>query len=674
MSLSSVFILVGLVLVAFGISYYHYLYKVKSKSNTVLLLAFLRFCSVFTLLLLLWNPFITTTKYSTEKTPLPIIIDNSTSLTELKAGKQAQTIYKQLKESKALSSKFAVQFFQVDTACKPLSELTLLGKQSRLDEAGKQLKLVYRNQKFPTIFMSDGNQTAGNDFVYSFEPSNPVYPVIVGDTLPYFDLKVDQVNVNKYAFYQNKFPVEVMLSHSGLKDCTAQLNVTLGKKVVYTESIAFQANQKSKWITFLLPASALGTQLFQATVFSTKLEKNKTNNTKKFPVEVLDQRRNVTLVSAINHPDISALKRAIEHNGQSKVTLCKPNEYRADDKANVIILYQPTARFAPVFAATRNSKTPYWIISGMQTDFGFLNQQQSDVNCKMSGQPEYFIPQFNAQFSLFATDDLGFDQFPPLQHPFGTISAARTTTAVLTAKVQGVDTQQPLLCFASGAQRAVYLFGENMWKWRMHYHVRNQSYDQYDVFVDKIIQYLATNESKKSLVVSHENYYNAGDDLSISAQYFDKNYAFDEKAQLQLEVRNKQTKATKTLEMLKQSNYFKANLDGLPAGTYSFTVKEAQSNSTYIGSFEVLDFEIEKQFINPNRAQMEQLALQTNAKTYYPSQIDQLIDKLIEDNQYKAIQKETIQKTPLLDWVYLLLLLVSTFAAEWFIRKYNGLL
>ena len=226
MSLSSVFILVGLVLVAFGISYYHYLYKAKSKSNTVLLLAFLRFCSVFILLLLLWNPFITTTKYSTEKTPLPIIIDNSISLTELKAGEQAKTLYKQLKESKALSSKFAVQFFQVDTACKPLSELTLLGKQSRLDEAGKQLKLVYRNQKFPAIFMSDGNQTAGNDFVYSFEPSNPVYPVIVGDTLPYFDLKVDQVNVNKYAFYQNKFPVEVMLSHSGSKDYTAQFNVT----------------------------------------------------------------------------------------------------------------------------------------------------------------------------------------------------------------------------------------------------------------------------------------------------------------------------------------------------------------------------------------------------------------------------------------------------------------
>ena len=674
MSLSSFFILAGILLVALGISYYHYLYKAKSKNKAILLLAFLRFCSVFTLLLLLWNPYISTTTYNEEKTPLPIIIDNSSSLTELKANEQARLIYNKLKESKELSKKFAVQFFQVDTACVPLNKLTFLGNQSRLDEAGKQIKLVYRHQKYPAVFVSDGNQTAGNDFVYSFEASNPVYPVIVGDTLPYFDLKIDQVNVNKYAFYQNKFPVEVLLSYSGVQNCTAQLNVSQGKKVVYSEPIAFQTNQKSKWVTFLLPATALGSQLYQLALVSPKIEKNKSNNIRRFPVEVLDQCRNVTLISAINHPDISALKRAIEHNGQSKVTLIKPNEYKPDDKANVLILYQPTARFAAVFEAARNSKTPYCIISGMQTDFGFLNQQQNDVICKMSSQAENYLPQFNSQFSLFAADDLGFDQFPPVQHPYGTIVAARTTSAVLTAKIQGVDTQQPLLCFANGAQRAVYLFGENTWKWRLNYHVRNQSFDKYDVFVDKIIQYLATNDSKKSLVVSHESYYNSGEELSISAQYFDKNYAFDEKAQLQLVVRNTKTNATKTLEMLKQSNYFKGNLEGLAAGNYTFTVKETQSNSTYSGRFEVLDFEIEKQFINSNRDQMEQLALQTNAKSYYPSQIDQLIERLIQDPHYKTIQKETIQKTPLLDWVYLLLLLIGTFAAEWFIRKYNGLL
>ena len=59
---------------------------------------------------------------------------------------------------------------------------------------------------------------------------------------------------------------------------------------------------------------------------------------------------------------------------------------------------------------------------------------------------------------------------------------------LLGAKIQGVDTQQPLLCFGGGVVRSAYLLGENSWKWRMQYHVKNQSYDKYDVFVDKIIQ------------------------------------------------------------------------------------------------------------------------------------------------------------------------------------------
>ena len=165
MNLSSFFILVGIVLVAVGISYYHYLYKAKSKSKTILFLAFLRFCSVFTLLLLLWNPLVTATKYEEYKTPLPIIFDNSSSISELKAGEQARNLYNQLQASKELSSKYAIQYLGVDAECAPLSGLNFTGKQSRLDQAGKQLNLLYRNQNYPTLFVTDGNQTAGSDFV-----------------------------------------------------------------------------------------------------------------------------------------------------------------------------------------------------------------------------------------------------------------------------------------------------------------------------------------------------------------------------------------------------------------------------------------------------------------------------------------------------------------------------
>src|SRR5690606_41128700 len=56
----------------------------------------------------------------------------------------------------------------------------------------------------------------------------------------------------------------------------------------------------------------------------------------------------------LNHPDISALKRAIESNEQRNVTLLKPNTTKQLSDFNVLILYQPTADFKRVFDSNKS--------------------------------------------------------------------------------------------------------------------------------------------------------------------------------------------------------------------------------------------------------------------------------------------------------------------------------
>ena len=88
----------------------------------------------------------------------------------------------------------------------------------------------------------------------------------------------------------------------------------------------------------------------------------------------------------------------------------------------------------------------------------------------------------------------------------------------------------------------------------------------------------------------------------------------------------------------------------------------------------MLDFEIEKQFVNPDKNRLEQLATNTNGKVYYPNQIENLIQSLLDNENYIPTQKEIIKKSPLIDWVWLLVLAIVALATEWFTRKYNGLL
>jgi hypothetical protein len=56
------------------------------------------------------------------------------------------------------------------------------------------------------------------------------------------------------------------------------------------------------------------------------------------------------------------------------------------------------------------------------------------------------------------------------------------------------------------------------------------------------------------------------------------------------------------------------------------------------------------------------------------NQVDELIQSLLTNENYKPIQKEIVKKTPIIDWVWLLIIIALALASEWFVRKYNGLL
>jgi len=337
----------------------------------------------------------------------------------------------------------------------------------------------------------------------------------------------------------------------------------------------------------------VGLQVFKASLTSKETEKNNYNNRKNFAVEVIDQKSEIAIIAAINHPDLGALKRAIETNLQRKVSIIKPQNIKSLDGFNVLIMYQPSSTFKSVFESNRIAGINTLIVTGPNTDFVFLNQQQSNLIFKLSSQREDYLANFNPQFNLFAIDDIGFENFPPLQNAFGTILTNGNVEVLLSSKIRNIATGMPLLAFTENqGKRSAFLLGENIWRWRLQSHIDNQSFEKFDVFVDKIIQFLASNNARKSLVVNHESFYNSGDAIEISAQYFNKNYEFDEKARLSISVTNKKNKQTKNYDLLKGTNSYKANLDGLAAGQYTFSVKELTSKSTYNGYFEILDFDI----------------------------------------------------------------------------------
>jgi hypothetical protein len=675
MTTSTILLILLSVIISGVVAFYQYLFKVDNQNKTNWLLAFLRFISVFSLLLLIINPVVSRKIVETNKIPLAIVADNSRSITELKATSDALKLVETLNSNSALKEKFEIQNYTFDETFIAGKPLDFKGNQSNIHDVAVNLKQLNKNAFYPVVLITDGNQTIGNDYVYGFHESTTLFPVVLGDTTTTFDLKINQLNANKYSFLKNKFPVEVFLQYNGNKSVSAAFSIEKNGKKITSQTVNFDAKNKVQSVQILLEADRVGLQKYKAVLSSSVKEKNSYNNTKNFAVEVLDQKKEIAIVSDISHPDIGAIKRAIESNAQRKVTIVKPNEISDLKKYNVLILYQPTASFKKLFEANKNVNINTFIVTGMATDFNLLNQMQSDLAFKLTNKKEDFTASFVSDFNLFAQTDIQFSQFPPLENPFGKITEKGSVNTLLKAKVNGIEVGNPILTFSEkGSNRNAYLLGENSWKWRMESFVLNQSYEKYDLFIDKIIQYLSTNSAKKSLLVEHESFYNSGETIEIFAQYFNKSYELEENANLSITLTNKNTKSTKNYNFSKANNGYQAIFDGLTPGNYAFQVKETTSNASYNGTFEVLDFDVEKQFVNPDVAKLQQLANQNNGTLIFPNQMDALIQKLLQKNTYLPVEKTIIKNSPLIDFLWLLIIIVVSLSTEWFIRKYNGLL
>lgn len=675
MNLTAVLLTLFAFLLAGGITYFQYFHKTVIEKKVKYILAFLRFLAIFGILILLVNPKISREVFNDQKPVLALFFDNSASIKSFKAELISKNFLNEIKNNSSLAEKFDVHLYKFDQEVSILDSLNFKGNHSQLSEIPKHLQGSYKQNATAVVLVTDGQSTIGADYRYGFDSSKQVFPLVLGDTTTVVDLKIGRINVNKFALYKNKFPVEIFVDYNGNQSVQAQVSINRGGSQVFSKAITFSPNQTSQRLEALLEASPVGLQIYNVKVSSNIPEVNKTNNIRNFAVEVIDQKSEIAIISQISHPDIGALKRAIESNKYRKVTVLKPNQVQNLNDYNAIIFYQPDNSFQKLLETNKNLKVNQWVITGKHTDFGLLNRMQQQISFNMSNAKEDYLATFQKDFSTFILDDIGFSSFPPLEHAYGNSTINTKHDDLLHARLRQMALDQPLLTFIEEtSQKQVWLFGENIWKWRLQYHLNHQNFEKFDVFIDKIIQHLSSQDKKKNLVVQHENFYHAGDNIEISSQFFNKNYEFDESAKLQLQLTNKSTKQVVNQSFLRGTNAYKLNLEGLEAGQYNFTVKELNSNSSYSGFFEIIPFDVEKQFVNPNVSALKYVAEQSGGQLYYQNQGKQLIDNLISNQQYKTIQKSQTILSALIDWYWLLALILLALTAEWLLRKYHGLL
>lgn len=670
--------IMGAAIVALSFAVFQYRIGSKNRTRTTLVYGIFRFLSVFGLLLLLVNPKWTQTSYYKEKASLPIVVDNSKSVVHLGYDAQVRDVVKRFRESELLNNNFDVQLFKFGSELRLLDSLDYADKQTNLANAFNTLQSLYKKRVSPTIVISDGNQTFGRDYQYEAkELGQAIYPMVVGDTVQYIDSKVERINVNRYAYINNKFPVEIFLKNTGQRARqNTVLKIKSGNRTVYSETVKFPNEESTSIIrSVLLSADKAGLYKYTVSISPEKSEKNKENNYRNFAIEVIDQKTKVLLVSNIVHPDVGMFKKSIVSNSLRELTILNTTE--SEGKLNdyqLILLYQPNEQFTQIYKELKSLNKNHIIVTGSQTNWNFVNQVQNNTRVEITDQTENVQGVLNTNFSSFTMPDIGFNDFPPLITAFGDVNFKAEVDIALFQKRGNITTDQPLIATSeSNGQRTVYLLGEGMWKWRAQSFIDKSSFQEFDNFIDKLVQYAASNKQKSRLDISHDNFYYGNSAIKIRAQYFDKNYVFDGRASLKAVIINKKSKKRYTAPFLLKGNYYELDLSNITAGDYSFTVEVTDQNLLRSGTFTIIPFEAELQFLNADIAALKQLATQAQTKLYTIDQAKKLITTLVEDDSYRPVQKSIEKVVPLIDRKWLLGLVVLFLAIEWFMRKYNGL-
>ncbi|SFC33647.1 hypothetical protein SAMN04489722_102230 [Algibacter lectus] len=664
-------------IVALSLALFQYINKRKSMSKLNMLFAFLRFISIFSILILLINPKFNQTTFTTEKPNLVIAVDNSNSIKHLNQSEKVKTLVETISENSELKNKFNLSFYTFGETFKASDSLTFTEKQSNINEAFTQLSQIYKTSNAPTVLISDGNQTLGNDYEFASNTyKQPVYSIILGDTITYVDLKIQQLNVNKYAYLKNKFPGEAIVVYSGNSNVTSKFVVKQGNITVFSQNVSFSKNNNSALLNFNLPASQVGVSAYKAYLVPIENEKNKVNNYKNFAVEVIDQKNNIAVVSTFSHPDLGSLKKSIESNERSTVSFFEPNEFVSKiNDFQLVILYQPNNKFKELITKLNAENKNKFIIEGSNTDLDFLNKNNTTYDHEITGQTENYQAQLNLNYTSFLVDDINFESFPPLKSNYGSIVFTVPFETILYKNVNGISTQEPLfVTLETGGRREAILFGENIWKWRSQSFLNSKSFNEFDDFLGKIIQYLASNKKRNRLNVDYESFYNGSGNIVIKAEFFDKNFIFDTRESLQIKLIDKLSKEEKTFPFILKNNNYQVDLSSLPPSEYSFTVRTSKENLSKSGSFQILEYNVEQQFLNANSKKLKQLAVNSNGESYFIDNHKGLITDLLSDDRYQPIQKSHNTSRPLIDWKYLLAIIALALSAEWFLRKYKGLI
>ncbi|MBR3090523.1 MAG: VWA domain-containing protein [Bacteroidetes bacterium] len=709
-------ILLCIISIAFSIFSYYKTNPAIEKAPKIALIT-LRSIALCLIIFALFEPIFTSISTYNKSAQLAVLLDDSQSLS-IKTNNNTPKQYKELLSNIDFSKldtnvkfyKFSEETFLINNF--NFDSLSLKGQTTNISQALYSItKDAEQDNTKAILLITDGAFNSGTNPIFDAEYfANPIYTIGIGDTNEAKDIALISLITNKIAYIDNTIPVNINFNSSGFNE---NVKITLydNNNKIAEKNIVLSDDHVNYTANFEFTPKTEGVHKITAKITELKGEITTKNNIISEFVKVLKNKRVISLFAGASNPDLAFIKRTLlEETGieinefvqkQGSEFYNNPTAQKISETDIFILIGFPAAstpnQILELINKELNTGKPIFFIAGLSTDYNKLKTIQDHLPFTvLSSKPREFsvIPNINVKSLsnplLRVTgidDDIElWNNLPPLFKTETFVKTKAGSEIVSTMKVNNVALNDPLIITRETQnKKSVAIMGYGLYRWKLQGYANEKAKgmqvpDLFATLINNSFKWLSVYEKNKTINVhTTKQQYNQSEKIEFFAEIYDNAFVPIENAEVNINVKSNSETRNLILTSIGNGRYY-GELEGLRKGDYAFDAV-ATAGSRKLGSdngrFIVDELSIEFQNLKQNTALLKDIAKRTNGKFYNinnKQEIKSIIDDIINNSNFKTKPITLRNDFQLWNWIWLLLISIACFAAEWFIRKRKGLL
>lgn len=670
-----------------GFLYALLLYKKKNPwtSRQSFLLGIIRFITVSVLTFLLLGPLARQIQNKIVDPTIIFVMDNSESIaanySETGLDNLNLTINRIIQDVKEADFKVEIEDLAGDTIFNLLN-LPYNQPVTNLSETLTEIENKYEGKNLQSVILiSDGIYNQGISPAYS-NYSFPIYTVGIGDTVEKKDIILKSLIYNKIVYQGNRFPMIAEVINNGFNGNNIHIDVIQHNKVVATRSMTLTTDLSYERVEFELDAETSGLQRYLVTIRPEIGEFSEINNSQEAYIEVVEGKEKILLLASAPHPDIKALRNAIEKNEYYNLKIVIPGIYDyEEEKYDLVILHQLPDRggdFNNLIEKFIRENTPLWFIIGEKTHITRFNNMNRSLNLRpLRNQLDNIFPALNQNFTLFNISDETkemISDLPPVLVPFGEYALNSQIEVILFQQVGKIITNKPLLLINKNQNiKEAVMTGTGIWQWRLHEFMENEVFEGFDELIGKIVQYLSAKEDKRKFrVYPVKNEFWDNEPVIFEAEIYNDIYEKIYGQKIDLSIKN-ENDSTQSYSFVISPANSRFRISGLDPGVYQYAAESKINGeiNRVSGMFSVRKMQIETTTLTANHQLLKELSRRTGGQYFDFSQLSTLEDE-IRQTEIKSMIISSENYLAIINMKWIFFMLLALFTLEWSFRKYLG--